>query len=259
VRSSISIQGLSSSQIKDNLDVAYAIREELAKAAGVDTSLITLTEYCDAGGCVSLTAARRRLIGIATMGTALSGFGGERRQSQGSINFEIAAPTASADAVVNAIKDSAVTEKLAQGIKTSMAKKGIAVTASVSTSATTVEDSSSEDNPYKGWVYNMDEATGVYHLVNCPDGRLVVNDTIQKQTCAACPANSYSVNPQDDCGSSYSPESQPVWCRPRACEGQVSRSRRLRALSCGHLFPRKCIIFPVADDFGFGCRSRQGL
>ena len=203
IRSSMSIQGLSSSQIKDNPDVAYAIREELAKATGVDTSLITLTEYCDAGGCVSLTAARRRLIGIATMGTALSGFGGERRQSQGSVNFEIAAPTASADAVVNAIKDPAVTEKLAQGIKTSMAKKGIAVTASVSTSATTVEDSNSKDNPYKGWVYSMDEATGVYHLVNCPDGRLVVNDTIQKQTCAACPANSYSVNPQDDCGSSY--------------------------------------------------------
>ena len=152
---------------------------------------------------MSLTAERRRLFGISIAGTALSDLRGERRQSEGSINFEIAAPTASADAVVNAIKDPTVTEKLAQDIKTNMEKKGIAVTASLSTSTMTVKDSSSEDNPYKGWVYNMDEATGVYHLVNCPDGRLVVNDTVLKQTCAACPANSYSVNPVDDCGSSY--------------------------------------------------------
>jgi hypothetical protein len=203
VRSSFSIQGLSSSHLKDSPDVAYALREELAKAAGVDPSLITLTEYCDAGGCVSLTAERRHLAGISITGTALSGLGGERRQSEGSISFEIAAPTASADAVVSAIKDPAVTEKLAQDIETSMEKKGISITASVSTNAATVEDSSSEDNPYKGWIYNINEATGVYHLVDCPEGSLVVNDTVQKQTCAACPANSYSVNPVDDCGSSY--------------------------------------------------------
>lgn len=201
MRSSISVQGLSPSQIKDNPNVAYALREELAKAAGVDLSLITLTQYCEAGGCVSLQAARRFF--LSQVPPPAEGFGGERRQSQGSINFEIAAPTASADAVVSAIKDPAVTEKMAQNIKTSMAKKGFGVSASVLTSATTVEDPSSKDNPYKGWVYNMNEATGVYHLVDCPDGRLVVNDTIQKQTCAACPANSYSVNPLDDCGSSY--------------------------------------------------------
>ena len=149
---------------------------------------------------MSLTAVRRQSIGIPVMGAALSDLGRERRQSQGSINFEIAAPMASADAVVSAIKDPAITEKLAQDIKTSMGKKGISVTASVSTSDISVEDASSEDNPYKGWIYNMDEATGVYHLVDCPVGSLVVNNTVDKQTCAACEARSYSVNPVDDCG-----------------------------------------------------------
>jgi hypothetical protein len=61
---------------------------------------------------------------------------------------------------------------------------------------------------YEGWVYDF-KTTGESRLVQCPPGRLVVNSSLDTQTCLVCSAGTYSFNSTDNCG--------PGSCLERQC------------------------------------------
>ncbi len=81
-----------------------------------------------------------------------------------------------------------------------------------------------------GWVYRLDTATGVLHLVNCPRGYLVKNDTVETQTCAECGPNTYSINPMDNCREGMRLN---TWdCANRECNVSVSFQCKQCVLLC---------------------------
>jgi hypothetical protein len=210
----MSIDGLSSDQIKNDPEIAYALILALAQTTGVDPSLISLTVSCDASGsgCTSLLrnsfhqqpgvdpGGAKTLQAFTT--AALLAPGGARRASGATVKFTLFAPAVeSVEAISDAMQNPEFAASLASAVTTKMAAQNFTVAVAVSSTATSLVIDSTKDQ-YKGWTYNLDKSSGKSHLVGCPVGSLVVNATVATQTCFLCPVN---VNP-----SWSTPQCQPL-------------------------------------------------
>jgi hypothetical protein len=146
-------------------DIMVGIINTLAQAIGVEASSVVLDGIVDQG----------------------------RRQQEGSsisIKLKIYAPGVRAAKLTEDIRSSSFTESL----KSSLAPMN--VTATVASVSEALEVSAGRT---QGWVYMLDTTTGVSHLINCPKGYLVKNDTRETQTCVECIPTTYSINPMDNC------------------------------------------------------------
>ncbi len=132
-----------------------------------------------------------------------------RRKADAAMNIKlkIYAPGDRAAKLTDQMRSSSFTEAL----KSSLAAMN--VTATVVSVSEAVEVSTGSKN--QGWVYMLDTVTGVSHLIDCPKGYLVKNDTVESQTCVECGPTTYSVNPMDNCKPGMLPN---TWeCANREC------------------------------------------
>jgi hypothetical protein len=117
----------------------------------------------------------------------------ERRQQRATVNIKLGV-YAPGDKATSLLKEM-LSSRFSDTLQSALAAMNMSVT--VKSVSEAVDVSTGGDS--QGWVYRLDSASGVLHLVNCPRGYLVKNDTVETQTCVECGPSSYSINPMDNC------------------------------------------------------------
>jgi hypothetical protein len=106
------------------------------------------------------------------------------------VKFRIYVPAEKASTLAEEI----LSPKFTETLKSSLAAMNVTATV-----ASVGEPTEASAGRKEGWVYSLDTVTGMSHLINCPKGYLVKNDTVEAQTCVECGPTTYSINPMDNC------------------------------------------------------------
>jgi hypothetical protein len=185
----IKFAGLSKTDVVSNPSVSTALVTALSGNTAVDSSMIVISEICDAAGvCQSLTSQRRSTLMQLRQTTASS-----------TVKFVISSASGNAASLVNTVNSPSFSSYLTSSLSSELAAQSIG---SINIAAEVQGAKVESDNKallYEGWVYEF-RNRGESHLVGCPRGKLVVNSSIDTQTCFGCPAGTYSLDSTDNCG-----------------------------------------------------------
>ena len=115
-----------------------------------------------------------------------------------------------------------------------------------------------------------EETNGIYYLRQCPKGHLLVNATLELQSCYPCPLGTYLLEGSSDCvkcaeggdcnGTHFTSRVEgAVWTEEISPDGTGSRMLRLFECPEGHAIIRKqsnpqadlCLECPGSSDFGY--------
>jgi hypothetical protein len=143
---------------------------------------------------------------------AFDGVVSNQRRQDGAhmkVKIKIYAPAEKASTLAEEI----LSPKFTQTLKTSLAAMNVTATVASVSEPTDAHGGGGGGN--KGWVYRLDTVTGKSHLISCPKGYLVKNDTVEAQTCVECGPTTYSINALDNCRKGMNPD---TWeCANREC------------------------------------------
>jgi hypothetical protein len=158
---------------------------------------------------VGIMATLAETLGVVGSSVLFDGVAAQGRRQAGAamnIKLKIYAPGDRAAKLGDLMRSSNFTEAL----KSSLAAMNVTATVASVSEAVGVSTGGKQ-----GWVYTLDTDTGVSHLIDCPKGYLVKNDTVESQTCVECGPTTYSVNPMDNCRPGMLPN---TWeCANREC------------------------------------------